>query len=69
MDGGAASAVPTPPATAEGAVVAIVSVEVTLDPDGVTEDGEREQLAPEGAPAQVSAMAELNPPEGVSVMV
>ncbi len=47
----------------------MVSVEVTLEPEGVTETGENVQLAFDGAPLQVSDTAELNPFAGVRVIV
>ena len=64
-----ACALIAPAAIAEGAVVVMVSVEVTLEPEGVTEMGENVQLAFDGAPLQVSDTAELNPFAGVRVIV
>ena len=55
---------------ADAAVVLSVSVAVELpEPLGVTDAGDSAHVASEGAPVQVSAIALLNPPAGVSVMV
>lgn len=67
--GAADCAFTEPPAMIEGAVVVIVRVEVALPPEGVTDAGDNEQVAAEGAPLHVSDTAELNPPEGATVMV
>ena len=55
---------------ADAAVVLSVSVAVELpEPLGVADAGDSAHVASEGAPVQVSAIALLNPPAGVSVMV
>ncbi len=52
-----------------GAVVVIVSWEVTGAPFGVTVAGEKLQLTSEGSPEQAKVTAWLKPPIGVSVSV
>lgn len=50
-------------------MVAIISVDVTLAPEGVTDDGDNVQVAFDGAPLHESDTAELNPPAGEMVTV
>jgi hypothetical protein len=48
---------------------AIVIVEVTAEPDGVTVDGENEHASPVGKPEQAKLTAWVNPLEGVTARV
>jgi hypothetical protein len=48
---------------------AMVSVELTAEPEGVTLDGENEHWSPEGEPVQLKVTAWANPFCGVTVRV
>lgn len=50
-------------------VSAMVIAEVTAAPDGVTVDGENEQLSPEGSPVQLKFTARAKPFWGMTVSV
>jgi hypothetical protein len=51
------------------ALLAMVSIEVAAPPLGVTEEGEKLQVAPVGRPEHARVTALLKPPAGVTVSV